>query len=161
MVHNPSPTNLRRRRPNPHVSSFSTPGGIDDAPGVNPCLPERSSLGTLKTKVVLGFTEKSVDQFLEILEELFFDPTWNGTQYNLLQRNCCHFSTLLAKKLGVGDAVPDWVNTLARSLGGLDPEVEAAFKAAEGKVGLDPHRGGGGEGRVRRSRPRSRRRRGR
>lgn len=71
----------------------------------------------------LGYTKKSLDEFLAILEKLYFDSVWNGSNYDLLSRNCCHFSTVLAHELGVGESIPPWINLLANSLGGADPEV--------------------------------------
>lgn len=42
-------------------------------------------------------------------------PAWAGTDYDLLSRNCCHFSKALAKRLGVAN-LPSWIDRMARGL---------------------------------------------
>ncbi|CAE7347939.1 unnamed protein product, partial [Symbiodinium necroappetens] len=37
---------------------------------------------------------------------------WQGEDYDILHRNCCHFSDMLCRRLGVGP-IPDWITNLA------------------------------------------------
>lgn len=41
-----------------------------------------------------------------------FSQAWPATSYNLLRRNCCHFSDELSRQLGTGP-IPSWVTSLA------------------------------------------------
>ena len=50
----------------------------------------------------MGTTELSEQEFKELLADMMID--WQGTDYNLLNRNCCVFSNELCEKLGVGTA---------------------------------------------------------
>jgi hypothetical protein len=93
------------------------------APGVHFGLPGQSHLGTLKQKIVLGYTEKSATEFMQIIEEYYFSELWRGDRYHLLSHNCCHFSAELALQLGVADQVPEWVNYLANLSLRLSPDM--------------------------------------
>ena len=53
--------------------------------------PGKSSLGELKTKLILGYTDKTLEEFLEIIELMFFDVKWNGQEYSLISRNCQNY----------------------------------------------------------------------
>jgi len=52
-------------------------------------------------------SQKDVDALIKKLMR-----EWPGARYDILQRNCCHFSNELCKRLGVG-SLPDWVTSLA------------------------------------------------
>lgn len=63
-----------------------------------------------KESVPIGHTTMSEQQVLALLRRL--NKLWNGSEYNLLKRNCCHFSDALCKEL-TGQAVPARIQTLA------------------------------------------------
>jgi len=67
-------------------------GYAQGASGVHPVFPGKSSLGKLKTKLILGYTTKNLNEFLTIIEDLYFDKRWNGVEYDVIHHNCQHFS---------------------------------------------------------------------
>lgn len=74
-------------------------------PAVNPDHSFRETLS-------MGYTPLSPEQVWQVIEEM--KPVWRGCTYNLLTRNCHHFSDTFCRRLGVG-GVPDWVNDLAKT----------------------------------------------
>lgn len=74
-------------------------------PAVNPDHSFRETLS-------MGYTPLSPEQVWQVIEEM--KPVWRGCTYNLLTRNCHHFSDTFSRRLGVG-GVPDWVNDLAKT----------------------------------------------
>lgn len=54
----------------------------------------------------LGYTDLSSSEVLNVIDRL--DMHWRGESYDVLERNCCHFCSVLCRQLGV-DGVPDWV----------------------------------------------------
>merc|ERR1719188_2433670 len=52
-------------------------------------------------------TEVEVLKLISLLEK-----QWLVSKYNVLQKNCCHFSNELCQRLGVG-GIPPWVLNLA------------------------------------------------
>lgn len=76
-----------------------------NAPGKNPDHSFRESL-------TLGCTSLSQSCIWELLMDLRMD--WLGCDYNLLTRNCHHFSFEFSRRLGVS-APPAWINDLAAS----------------------------------------------
>ncbi|KAI8879622.1 DUF862-domain-containing protein [Backusella circina FSU 941] len=72
-----------------------------------------------KQSIHMGFTDLTQQQVEKILQDI--SKTYVGTSYNLLTRNCNHFSEELCKKL-TGKAIPGWVNRAAR-LGTMFPCV--------------------------------------
>ncbi|KAL6907309.1 PPPDE putative peptidase domain-containing protein [Trichoderma evansii] len=66
--------------------------------------------GTFKCEILHGFTlatSEEIDTMLRQASEEFL-----GTSYNLLTKNCNHFTSYLCKKL-TGDAGPAWLNRAA------------------------------------------------
>lgn len=66
--------------------------------------------GTFKCEILHGFTlatSEEIDAMLRQASEEFL-----GTSYNLLTKNCNHFTSYLCKKL-TGDAGPAWLNRAA------------------------------------------------
>ncbi|PTB65601.1 DUF862-domain-containing protein [Trichoderma citrinoviride] len=66
--------------------------------------------GTFKCEILHGFTlatSEEIDAALRDASEEFL-----GTSYNLLTKNCNHFTSYLCKKL-TGDAGPGWLNRAA------------------------------------------------
>jgi len=52
-------------------------------------------------------------------------PAWNGEDYNLLHKNCCHFARRFLEELG-SNTMPEWVDAWT---GKVTPAVEAGFGA--------------------------------
>jgi len=88
-------------------------GYKDDPPGASgifTCEPCKCQAHSYREQVVMGRTEMSELEVESVLEEL--REEWVGQDYDLLRRNCCHFSDEFCRRLGVG-AIPAWVNNLA------------------------------------------------
>eukprot|EP00928_Gymnodinium_smaydae_P025403 TRINITY_DN20234_c0_g1_i1.p1 TRINITY_DN20234_c0_g1~~TRINITY_DN20234_c0_g1_i1.p1 ORF type:complete len:143 (-),score=24.98 TRINITY_DN20234_c0_g1_i1:107-535(-) len=69
---------------------------------------------------MMGHTELSQDEVQEILEDLCDE--WRGIEYDLLRKNCCHFSEEFCRRLGVGP-FPTWVLNLANAGAKLEDSV--------------------------------------
>jgi hypothetical protein len=85
-------------------------GFSEEGTGVYMVHVGQSTLGNFLERVPLGRTRKSPEDVLDILDQL--RKTWNGQQYDVLAKNCAHFSVAFVKRLGFSD-VPQWVNSLA------------------------------------------------
>eukprot|EP00928_Gymnodinium_smaydae_P033881 TRINITY_DN24142_c0_g1_i2.p1 TRINITY_DN24142_c0_g1~~TRINITY_DN24142_c0_g1_i2.p1 ORF type:complete len:702 (-),score=195.61 TRINITY_DN24142_c0_g1_i2:3-2054(-) len=72
--------------------------------------PRQNSSHLYREPVRMGRTLLSRQQARELIAEL--SSTWLGLDYDLLARNCCHFSDALCQRLGVGEA-PRYVTHLA------------------------------------------------
>ena len=84
-----------------HNGSYT--GVCESQPMENPEMP-------LREKILIGqFTggRKKLQEILSILQEQFI-----GNQYDLLSRNCNHFSAEFAKKL-IGRKIPNYINRIA------------------------------------------------
>lgn len=86
-------------------------GEISEGTGVFWCEPRQCSMHEYYKTVELGTTRKPRQKVDQILNELKHE--WQGVDYDLLRKNCCHFSNEFAILLGV-DPLPDWVLNLAR-----------------------------------------------
>jgi len=91
-----------------------------------------------RESIPMGATDLTEAQVMEIMETLKKD--WLGNTYDLLQRNCCHFSSHLCREFGVGDA-PEWVMNLAgagaKIVDGVDQAVASAQAARSLVAALD------------------------
>lgn len=85
----------------------------DDDTGVSPCLPALNSWHKYYKSKELGPTPLSEAEVGHVLDELV--SSWKGRDYNLISKNCCHFSEELCRRLRVAKPVPAWVNKLARA----------------------------------------------
>ncbi|KAI8962245.1 DUF862-domain-containing protein [Daldinia sp. FL1419] len=104
--------------------------------------------GTFRTEILHGFsfaTQAEIDAIIHHASEEF-----QGTSYNLLTRNCNHFTSYLCKKL-TGRPGPGWLNRAA-SIGATFPCVVPRdwieppdFETADGELldeeGFDDHEG--------------------
>jgi hypothetical protein len=84
--------------------------------GVYSCPPRSNPAYTYRESVPLGATALSKREVLRTLEDLKLE--WQGSDYHLLRRNCCHFTEHLADVLGCGP-LPAWVNRFASSADSL------------------------------------------
>jgi len=75
--------------------------------GVFCCEPGMLEGPSLKTRYLLGKTYKSFLEVQLITEQL--SEEFRGADYNLLTKNCNHFSEALAKRL-VGKGIPSYCN---------------------------------------------------
>merc|ERR1719221_784072 len=74
---------------------------------------------------VTMLSKHDVRQFVELLE-----IEWLGRDYDLLSRNCCHFSDTFCRGLGVGP-LPAWVMNLAGTGASLLNGVVTAVESAQ------------------------------
>eukprot|EP01052_Picozoa_sp_SAG31_P028719 SAG31_NODE_2795_length_5082_cov_2.673289_6_plen_452_part_00 len=75
----------------------------DGTTGVFSGLPSLCDMHTFREKLNLGCTTVSrtyIDKMLARLED-----EWMGEDYDMLERNCCHFCNAMANELGVGELV--------------------------------------------------------
>jgi hypothetical protein len=66
--------------------------------------------GTFKCEILHGFTLRPHDEIESILKEA--SESFQGTSYNLLNKNCNHFTQYLCEKL-TGRSGPGWLNRAA------------------------------------------------
>jgi hypothetical protein len=113
-----------------------------DRTGVFCYAPGKCSAHAYREPVSMGDIRLTEDAVTKVVEQL--SAEWLGTSYDLLSRNCCHFSSALCEALGVGPA-PEWVTNLAGTSAGLlkavvtvkerhDQLVFAAADIAKGKM---------------------------
>eukprot|EP01012_Entosiphon_sulcatum_P009960 TRINITY_DN15748_c0_g1_i1.p1 TRINITY_DN15748_c0_g1~~TRINITY_DN15748_c0_g1_i1.p1 ORF type:complete len:287 (+),score=67.82 TRINITY_DN15748_c0_g1_i1:242-1102(+) len=82
----------------------------EDCSGIFWLVP-RSAHMPFKEAVSLGRTLHTPGQVLAILEKI--TPMWNGRDYEILTKNCNHFTEAFATELGLTE-FPSWVNRAAR-----------------------------------------------
>lgn len=82
--------------------------GFTEGPdGIYSVVPKTNCSHQYRESIPLGVTFFSIQQVERLLQQM--SKQWKGQAYNLLWKNCCHFSDDLCRRLGVG-AVPSWVN---------------------------------------------------
>ena len=96
--------------------------------------------GTFKCEILQGFTVSSHAEIEKIIRDA--SEEFQGTSYNLLSRNCNHFTAYLCEKL-TGRPGPAWLNRAA-SIGVALPCVVPKewiappdFETADGELVLD------------------------
>eukprot|EP00435_Cladocopium_sp_Y103_P062476 s2340_g24.t1 len=105
--------------------SWST-GVAANVPGHHPDHSFRETLS-------MGFTNLSQGQVAEIIKEMTAE--WKGRTYDVLTRNCHHFSDELCRRLGVAP-LPPWVNQLAGTTASAAGVIEGV-SASTGKMASD------------------------
>nr|CAB3502181.1 unnamed protein product [Digitaria exilis] len=78
--------------------------------GVFRCPTRQNPMYRYRESIVLGVTSFSEPEVNQILTELSFE--WCGFSYDLLSRNCNHFTNEFCEKLGARKS-PGWVNRFA------------------------------------------------
>merc|ERR1712136_501852 len=101
----------------------------DGGSGIFCSRPRQCDLHIYRESVVMGSTLLSELKVHEIMKRMAKE--WPGGNYDVLQRNCCHFSEEFCAKLGVGP-LPPWANNFAAS---VERGVRSAAGAAEAFVG--------------------------
>ncbi|RGB22835.1 PPPDE putative peptidase domain-containing protein [Rhizophagus diaphanus] len=66
---------------------------------------------TFKESIAMGYTTMDKEEIKNVIDEL--SREWRGNTYNLLTRNCNHFSSELCEQL-VGKPAPKWINRAAK-----------------------------------------------
>lgn len=74
--------------------------------GVTSVVPRSDHQHRFKQQVRLPNTMLSVSSIEKVIARLYHD--YCGTDYNVIERNCCHFAEDLCHRLGVGP-IPAWV----------------------------------------------------
>ncbi|EXX77624.1 hypothetical protein RirG_022140 [Rhizophagus irregularis DAOM 197198w] len=76
---------------------------------------------TFKESIAMGYTTMDKEEIKNVIDEL--SREWHGNTYNLLTRNCNHFSSELCEQL-VGKPAPKWINRAAK-LGTFFPCIQS------------------------------------
>eukprot|EP00928_Gymnodinium_smaydae_P053872 TRINITY_DN37773_c0_g1_i1.p1 TRINITY_DN37773_c0_g1~~TRINITY_DN37773_c0_g1_i1.p1 ORF type:complete len:333 (+),score=71.35 TRINITY_DN37773_c0_g1_i1:117-1001(+) len=95
-------------------------------PGQNPDHTFRETLS-------MGYTSFSSTQVERLIEVMMQE--WRGSSYQLLTRNCHHFSDEFCKRLGVV-GLPPWVNSLAGSGAATANFIDSADSGYDGGEAL-------------------------
>lgn len=89
-------------------------GWCEDGSGIQAMHFGTSSLGRFRQRLPLGQTPLAPEEVLTILRDM--RKSWDGQSYDLLRRNCAHFSIEFVRRLRVEEA-PEWINALATTGG--------------------------------------------
>lgn len=89
----------------------------------------------------MGYTKLSSSEVLKLIERMKVE--WKGASYQLLTRNCHHFSDVFSQRLGVG-AIPAWCNTLAGTGASTADFLDSADSGYDGGEALLDFFGGFG-----------------
>lgn len=93
--------------------------------GVFCVAPRSCNAHAYREALHMGDTTLSPGEVQRLMEQMAGE--WPGQDYDLLRRNCCHFTTSLCMRLGVGP-IPNWLTNLA-SMGAslLDSGVDCTI----------------------------------
>lgn len=93
--------------------------------------------------MLLGRSDMGLQDAVMLLRSLA--PAWPSSDYDLLDRNCHHWSECAAEALGVCEALPRWVDRTAHCLGHLRgvPDSDAGGRGSS-KVAPARDRGDSG-----------------
>lgn len=100
--------------------------------GVCASAPRQHSQHTFRETVFMGRTFAHPAEVRSILKAL--SEAYQGPEYDLLHRNCCHFAEELCQRLGIG-SIPPWVRRLA-DVGGSFLAASKTLEASAGAVRL-------------------------
>ena len=84
----------------------------------------------------LGHTALAPDEIEDVVDALL--PDFQPSSYNVLRRNCHHFSDELCFRL-LGRRLPSWINRAAR-VGTRSPRDAAAARCGAARPGRRPRR---------------------
>jgi hypothetical protein len=79
--------------------------------GVFESVPKKSTQGMFRESIYIGVCELGIEKIFEVLEELKLE--YVGCTYDLLNKNCNHFSEDLVRKLTT-QRMPSYINRLAK-----------------------------------------------
>eukprot|EP00931_Biecheleriopsis_adriatica_P075264 TRINITY_DN49176_c0_g1_i1.p1 TRINITY_DN49176_c0_g1~~TRINITY_DN49176_c0_g1_i1.p1 ORF type:complete len:436 (+),score=72.36 TRINITY_DN49176_c0_g1_i1:22-1308(+) len=97
------------------------------APGIVAGQPRQSPGHTFRQSVVMGETTLSQQDVDDLINNM--SNSWHGNQYDILTRNCAHFSDSFCRWLAVGP-IPEWILSLSAAGASLNQGVNAAAVAA-------------------------------
>lgn len=86
--------------------------GGGKGPGIFSCRPRENHEHVFRESITMGATTMTRQEVLALIKEL--REHWPSSEYDLLYRNCCHFSNTLCRQLGVG-TIPDYLLSLAET----------------------------------------------
>jgi len=87
---------------------WSFQASMDGGSGVFCCMPKKCHNVTYSESVQLGstpFSHETVNRLIGVLRR-----EWQGSSYDLLKRNCCHFCEFLCQRLKVG-RLPEYITS--------------------------------------------------
>jgi len=93
----------------------SSPGGS----GVFWIHPKSASK-SYRESVQMGKTSMSEEDVQRLLRMLM--KQWPSNNYDILKRNCCHFSDQFCQRLGVGN-IPTWITNLANTGKSIEEDI--------------------------------------
>merc|ERR550532_1754730 len=82
----------------------------DYSTGVTNNEPMKNGDHTYRETLCMGYASMTQEDIQCIIVEMSYD--WRGCTYDILTRNCHHFSDAFCRQLGVG-RLPPWLNELA------------------------------------------------
>jgi hypothetical protein len=85
-------------------------GWVSSGTGVFCCEPLRCSQHHYRETLPLRCTHLSLDETAAVIRAL--EVEYQGADYDILSRNCCHFAKDLCERLGVGP-LPRWLDRFA------------------------------------------------
>jgi len=101
-------------------------GFTDAGSGVFASLPATCKARKYRQPISLGRTRFSLEEVEVLLRELRRE--WHGSHYNLVRKNCIHFSETLCKLLLVG-GLPKWVCNLVNVGSTLQDVLDSVSRA--------------------------------
>eukprot|EP00929_Paragymnodinium_shiwhaense_P061620 TRINITY_DN30797_c0_g1_i1.p1 TRINITY_DN30797_c0_g1~~TRINITY_DN30797_c0_g1_i1.p1 ORF type:complete len:525 (-),score=128.34 TRINITY_DN30797_c0_g1_i1:176-1750(-) len=105
--------------------SFSASAIGQTGSGIFWCLPLRCPNHAYRESIHMGYTHLHEEEVYRLIAEL--QQEWMASSYDLLSKNCCHFSDILLQRLGCPPC-PAWVLSLATT---AKQVREGASQAAE------------------------------
>jgi len=92
--------------------------------------PQKHPGHVYQESVVLGEVNLTATEVHNIIKQLASE--WQGRDYNLVNKNCCHFCGAFCQALGV-DSVPTWLTSLADAGVKLQHGIRSAGYPSEDK----------------------------
>lgn len=96
--------------------------------GVYGCKPRECDLHIYRESVPMGVSKLSEQEVRDLIAVMATE--WTGDCYEILRRNCCHFSAALCSRLGVRKP-PMWVMNLAALGATLDQGARTVARVAQ------------------------------
>ncbi|KAK9818775.1 hypothetical protein WJX74_004852 [Apatococcus lobatus] len=103
-------------------------GYCPEGSGVYDCPAKLNPLYRFRESIVLGSTSLGLSQVSLMICQL--QRLWQGTTYDLLARNCCHFCEQFSVQLG-GSKLPGWLNRFANAADSALSWTQAAHQQSQ------------------------------
>jgi len=101
--------------------------------GVSSTEPRMHQTHIYRQSILMGTTRKSASEVLELIKRHII-PRWQGSDYDLLRRNCCTFADFLCMRL-VRKRIPGWVSRFSKmashASSGLGKVVDIGSSASD------------------------------